>query len=213
MDQKITDIRESLIKMASLVDYSLETLFFACEHVDIKGLGDRLLENEEQVNILYDDIGLKCLKTIEDIAPKGKTLRFIIGSLKMSHELERMSDQLVNILRSVTKVPGDQLIIIKEMMKEISSMLKMTTDAYVLQRDDLAVEAIGIDVFVNDRNRKIIKSFIQNKNLTDFEEGYHSTRMAKALERIGDHVKNMGEEIIFIEKDIRYKDSTNIEDK
>lgn len=197
----ITNVRESLIKMASVVDYSLETLFFACEHVDVKGLGDRLLENEEQINSLYENIDSLCLNTFENEAPKGKALRFLLGSMKMSYELERMSDQLVNILRSVTKVPGSQLLIIKEMMKEISNMLRMTTDAYVLQRSDLALEAIKLDVNVNEYNRRIIKNFLKEKEqIKDFQEGYHTTRMAKALERIGDHVKNMAEEIIFIEE-------------
>lgn len=206
----ITNVRESLIKMASLVDYSLETLFFACEHVDVKGLGDRLLENEEQVNSLYDEIDFYCLDIFENQAPKGKALRFVLASMKMSHELERMSDQLVNILRSVTKVPGHQLLIIKEMMKEISNMLRLTTDAYVLQRSDLAEEAIKLDINVNEANRRIIKNFLKARSeVEDFQEGYHTTRMAKALERIGDHVKNMAEEIIFIEegREGRPKDS------
>ncbi len=194
-------MRESLIKMASLVDYSLETLFFACEHVDIKGLGDRLLENEEQVNQLYEDIDLFVLNIFEEQAPKGKALRFVLASMKMSHELERMSDQLVNILRSVAKVPPNQLLIIKDMMKEISHMLRITTDAYVLQRGDLALEAIRLDVNVNEANRRIIKNFLKGKDgIDEFQEGYHATRMAKALELIGDHVKNMAEEIIFIEE-------------
>ena len=188
--------------MASLVDYSIETLFFSFDHRDLQGPDLRLLENEALVNQYHKNIGELSLRTIEELSPKGKKLRFIISSLKMGRELERMSDQLVNILRSVDKIPGDYLPILRDMMKETSNMLRMATDAYILERPDLAFETIGNDKIVNGLNRKIIKTFLKSGgNKYTFAEGFHSTRMAKALERVGDHIKNIAEEVIFIEEE------------
>ena len=120
--------------------------------------------------------------------------------MKIGHELEQMNRQVSNILQSVDKIPVHYLPIIRDMMKETSNMLRVATDAYILQRSDLASETIGNDKIVNELNRKVIRAFIRTDGGEySFAEGFHVTRVAKALERIGDYVKNVAKEVIFIE--------------
>ena len=111
-----------------------------------------------------------------------------------------MNRQVSNILQSVDKIPVHSLPIICDMMKETSNMLRVATDAYILQRLDLASETISNDKMVNELNRKVVWAFIRTDGGEySFAEGFHVTRVAKALERIGDYVKNVAKEVIFIE--------------
>ncbi len=201
MHNELANLKESLIKMSSFVDYSLESLFFSCEHSNLDGLSKTITSNKSEVDLLYKRIELQSFYLLENYSLTGTTLRFVLSTVKISHDLHRMSGQLVNILISVSKVPSIELAIIKEMMKEITLMLRITTDGYVLCRIDLAQDAIKVDKVVNEHNKKIIKSFMKRSgDGIDFKEGYHSTRMAKALERIGDYIKNMAKEVIKIYK-------------
>ena len=203
MDSSLIALKENIIAITAKIDNSLESLFFSCEQLSVaQNLKKRIQVNEVEINKLCQKSLFVCLQILEINSPKGKDLRFVIASMRMIREMQRIADHIVAVSRWVHKIPAVQLSFIVDMLREISLMNRTVMDAYVLERVDLAEQTIRNDQVINDFNRRMIKSFLRNDlDIENIKQGYYSTRIAKSIERIGDYIKNIAEEVMFIEND------------
>jgi phosphate transport system protein len=87
-------------------------------------------------------------------------------------------------------------------------MVKNALDSFVRSNIKLATDVIEYDQEINAINREIVKSHVGQikNNEIGFDEGYTIIKISKNLERIGDHAKNIAEDVIFLESgsDIRH---------
>jgi len=94
------------------------------------------------------------------------------------------------------------------MALEVNIMVKNSLDSFVRSNIKLATDVIEYDQEINLLNREIVKSHIEKikVNEIEFDEGYTISKISKNLERIGDHAKNIAEDVIFLESgsDIRH---------
>ena len=125
----------------------------------------------------------------------------------MNSELERMGDQAVNIKRYFKKIKTSHALI-ENLSEEVTQMVKKSFNAFTSRDLTLAMDVIKSDEEVNSLHRDIIKDYIRKikDEVISFDEGFSVIRVAKNLERIGDHATNVCEDIIFLESgaDIRH---------
>lgn len=195
------DLREHVLKMASLVEASLSSSL----NID-KSLED-IFELEKKINefhILIDDA---CFKYLALKSPAAKDLRTAIAIMKINADLERMGDQSVKIKRHQLII-GREVLQLKNMALEVNLMVKNALDAFVRSNTRLATDVILQDQDINAINREIVRNHITliKNNEISFDEGYSIIKISKNLERIGDHAKNIAEDVIFLESgsDIRH---------
>lgn len=201
MDICTRDLRDYVLKMASLVEASL-----SCSLNQDKTMED-VFELEKKINefhILIDDA---CFKYIALKSPTAKDLRTAIAVMKINADLERMGDQAVKIKRHQVIIGRDNLLL-KNMALEVNLMVKNALDSFVRSNTKLATDVIIHDQEINAMNRDIVKDYINQikNNVISFDEGYSIIKISKNLERIGDHAKNIAEDVIFLESgsDIRH---------
>lgn len=201
MDIGTKDLRDYVLKMASLVEASLSNSL----NQD-KTIAD-VFELEKKINeyhILIDDA---CFKYIALKSPTAKDLRTAIAIMKINADLERMGDQAVKIKRHQIIV-GREIPLLKNMALEVNIMVKNALDSFVRSNTKLATDVIMHDQEINVMNRDITKDYINQikNNVISFDEGYSIIKISKNLERIGDHAKNIAEDVIFLESgsDIRH---------
>ena len=201
MDIGTKDLRDYVLKMASLVEASLSNSL----NQD-KTIAD-VFELEKKINeyhILIDDA---CFKYIALKSPTAKDLRTAIAIMKINADLERMGDQAVKIKRHQIIV-GREILLLKNMALEVNIMVKNALDSFVRSNTKLATDVIMHDQEINVMNRDITKDYINQikNNVISFDEGYSIIKISKNLERIGDHAKNIAEDVIFLESgsDIRH---------
>ena len=201
MDIGTKDLRDYVLKMASLVEASLSNSL----NQD-KTIAD-VFELEKKINeyhILIDDA---CFKYIALKSPTAKDLRTAIAIMKINADLERMGDQAVKIKRHQIIV-GREILLLKNMALEVNIMVKNALDSFVRSNTKLATDVIMHDQEINVMNRDITKDYINQikNNIISFDEGYSIIKISKNLERIGDHAKNIAEDVIFLESgsDIRH---------
>lgn len=166
-----------------------------------------ILEIEKEVNNYHKEIDDAVFKYIALKAPHAKDLRIALAVMKMNSELERIADQSVSIKRFSKKFTNEY--------KQIISLFNMVVSNYQdclesFHKSDvrLASEVIKFDENINEINREVIKDsiiFIQEGRI-EVDEGLAIMRVSKNLERIGDHITNVAEDIIFLESgdDIRH---------
>lgn len=201
MDICARDLRDHVLKMASLVEASLSSSLNT----------DKTMEDvfvlEKKINefhILIDDA---CFKYIALKSPNAKDLRTAIAVMKINADLERMGDQAVKIKRHQVTI-NREILLLKNMALEVNLMVKNALDSFVRSNTKLATDVIHHDQEINAMNRDIVRDYINQikNNDISFDEGYSIIKISKNLERIGDHAKNIAEDVIFLESgsDIRH---------
>ena len=210
-EQHLQEIREQLLMMSSLVERSLSQCARALVERD-DALADLVEEEDSEVDELEKRMDDLVITYISTHGPMARDCRFLIAASKISSELERIADQATTIarrardlnrhaaLKSISNIPV--------MFDEVQGMLGQSIKAFVERDTDLALEVIGRDKLVDseykDTARDIESAIVSDPGTTGRE--LHLLTVAKALERAGEHAKNIAEEVFYLYKaeDIRH---------
>ena len=168
-------------------------------------LAEEVLNNENRVNALDLKIEKDCEKFIALFNPVAIDLRFIMAILKINSDLERIADHAYGISKYVVdvdkKIPMHlyEVLEFEKMFETISSMFENITNAYenndvksarkVFKKDKI-LDTINVNAF------KAIETEIKKDN-SIIAEALIIFSVVKKLERVGDLIKNVAEEIIF----------------
>jgi phosphate transport system protein len=168
-------------------------------------LAEEVLNNENRVNALDLKIEKDCEKFIALFNPVAIDLRFIMAILKINSDLERIADHAYGISKYVVdvdkKIPLHlyEVLEFEKMFETISSMFENITNAYenndvksarkVFKKDKI-LDTINVNAF------KAIETEIKKDN-SIIAEALIIFSVVKKLERVGDLIKNVAEEIIF----------------
>ena len=168
-------------------------------------LAEEVLNNENRVNALDLKIEKDCEKFIALFNPVAIDLRFIMAILKINSDLERIADHAYGISKYVVdvdkKIPIHlyEVLEFEKMFETISSMFENITNAYenndvksarkVFKKDKI-LDTINVNAF------KAIETEIKKDN-SIIAEALIIFSVVKKLERVGDLIKNVAEEIIF----------------
>jgi phosphate transport system protein len=201
MDISPKDLRDHVLKMASLVEASLSGA------LNLDKSMEEIFELERKINEFHMLIDDACFKYIALKSPAAKDLRTAIAVMKINADLERMGDQALKIKRQYMSI-GKEILQIKNMALEVNIMVKNALDSFVRSNIKLATDVIEYDQEINLLNQNIVRHHVNQikNNEMGFDEGYNIIKISKNLERIGDHAKNIAEDVIFLESgsDIRH---------
>ena len=212
--EQIANIRETLLMMASLADRNLSLALRALVERDEK-LADAVESEDSQLDELEVTIDELVINHMATHAPVATDCRFMLVASKISSNLERIGDQATAIARrsrSLNKEPLLKPLIDIPRMAQISEgMLRDGITAFVERQPELAQEIIKRDKEVDNINKQLARE------LTSFmlEDPHTITRalslmiVARCLERIADHCKNIAEEVYYLYQavDIRHERS------
>ncbi len=201
MDISPKDLRDHILKMASLVEASISGA------LNLDKSMEEIFELERKINEFHMLIDDSCFKYIALKSPAAKDLRTAIAVMKINADLERMGDQALKIKRQYMTI-GKEILQIKNMALEVNIMVKNALDSFVRSNIRLATDVIEYDQEINLLNQNIVRHHVNQikNNEMAFDEGYTIIKISKNLERIGDHAKNIAEDVIFLESgsDIRH---------
>lgn len=200
----IADLNTSLLKMSTMVEESLRTAMAAIIHKN-EELATRVAEQDGKIDALENRIRDEAVKTLALQQPVGGDLRFLISTLNMINELERVGDSAANIAaraRMILQLDESETADLSELRKMGDLAEKMLTQAinsFVQQDTDLARQVIGTDPQMN-----ALCAGVEDGFLTAIQAGskpdasrYHYAVIALNLERIGDQATNLAEEVVF----------------
>ena len=201
MDITPKTIKESILKMAALVEQNLRQCFDAQISLQV------MTDVENQINKMHKDIDDECYKYLALAAPHAKDLRIAITVLKMNCDIERLGDIAISIKRAHQKLKQIPMEI-DHMCGEVHQMVNNAFSAFDQGDVKLAEEVIRHDEEINTLEVRIIKGYIEiaNSGKIRVKDALRIIEIAKNLERLGDHATNIAEDVIFLEssKDIRH---------
>ncbi|MDF0645868.1 MAG: phosphate signaling complex protein PhoU [Nitrospira sp.] len=202
-DQELAELRTQILRMGALVERQIEGSIQALVNRDVH-LASRIIERDALVNGLDVEIDETCIRLLALQAPAASDLRFITTAMKISTELERMSDLAENISERVIELNGEpQLkpyIDIPSMSSWTMRMVGECLEAFVRSDAALARKVCADDDVIDDLTHQLFRellSFMLEKPGT-ITRAIRLTFIGKYLERIADHATNVAELVIYM---------------
>jgi phosphate transport system protein len=201
--KELQDLKESLLKMAALVEGAISTAVQSLIKRD-SDLAKKTFEGEDRINHLEIEIEDFCLKLLALRQPLAADLRFITSAMKIITDLERMGDQAVNIAeRAISLNQEPQLkpyIDIPKMAEITQSMVRDVLDAFVNRDSTLARSVCERDDLMDSLKDQVFRELLtymisDPKTIT---RAVHLMIVSRCLERIADHATNIAEDVIFM---------------
>ncbi len=215
-DMELETVREHLFKMGGLVEKQVQDAFTALVDGNDK-LAKKVIKRDSKVNALELKIDELCTQILAQRQPAASDLRLIITIIKIITDLERIGDEAEKLAVAAQNVKEKHISADREEYQYFSAlgelilvMLKKTLDALARMDTDDALETIKQENEVHERFDELLSYLIDcmKKKPKTIKSVLSITWSARALERMGDHIQNINEFIIYQAKgrDIRHLD-------
>ena len=205
LEKRMQLLTSELAEMGSLVEKQLYNSIEAFKNKDMV-LAKKVIENDDKVDELNKKIEEQCLKFMAMESPVATDLRKIFTTSKIVTDLERMADYAVDICKVAQRVEldilGEECEPVWQMVDILRKMIKRSLEAFVTGNVKEAYEICKMDDEVDILYRGLFNAILKNmaKNETIINKGAQILFASKYLERVGDHVTNICEWIIFSSK-------------
>lgn len=202
-DEELTALKERLLRMGALVETQVANAIKALVNRDTE-LARTVIATDHQVNAYDVEIDEECIRLLALRQPTASDLRFITTAMKISTDLERMSDLAEDICeRAIELAEEPQLkpyIDIPRMADHTRMMVKEALDAFVNRNAELARKVCREDDFVDNLTRQIFRELLSYmiEDPSTISRAIRITFVAKYIERIADHATNVAEMVVYL---------------
>ncbi len=203
---KLDKVELMIQKMGSIIHKLLSEIIVIYQNKSIDNEAiDKLLLEEGKLDELEFEIEKISMELLALQQPMAVDLRSIMCMIKISMDLERIGDHIRKIIRKSRKVvelsDNDHYPALAEMTILLRQMVDQILVAFKENNVELARETLKIDERINELQRTLFQQYIekiqQNPSHEVISSKIYLLFITRFLERIGDHVENIGERVIY----------------
>ncbi len=219
-DVELEAVRAKVLEMGGLVEEQIEKAVEALHEADL-ALADHVIAEDHHVNALEVSIDENCTYIIARRQPAASDLRLIIAIIKTITDLERMGDEAEKIARMAKMIHTSERLMhtrpvdLRHVAQLAVDMLRRALDSFARLDTNTAMQILRDDLDVDESFRGILRQLItfMMEDPRTISNSIELLFAAKAIERIGDHAKNIAEYVIFLVKgkDVRHTSVEEIE--
>jgi phosphate transport system protein len=219
-DQELEGLRARVLQMGGFVEQQVSLAFDALTSGDLE-MCATIVANDHKVNGMEVGIDEDCSTIIARRQPAAGDLRLIMTVVKTITDLERIGDEAAKIARmaklinSVDRVQQPRYVEIRRMSTLALEMLRRSLDCFARLDVTGSAEVVRTDQHVDEEFRAILRQLItfMMEDPRTISGSINVIWVAKAIERIGDHAKNIAEQTIYMVKgkDVRHVTLEEIE--
>lgn len=219
-DSELNRVSARVMEMGGLVEQQIHQALYALTQFNLEAVAT-VASIEQKVNVMEVEIDHELTSIIGRRQPTARDLRMLMTFSKVTANLERMGDESHKIARMVKSIiesgasralPTSELRVAADMA---SAMLRKSLDALARLDTKTAVAILKEDDLIDNEFdgfvRKLITYMMEDPRT--ISPSLDLLFLAKAIERIGDHSKNVAEQIIYLVegKDVRHQTMDVIE--
>jgi len=203
-DRDLESIQASIMKMGGLVEAAIGQAATALDTRD-RDLAEAVRLGDKAIDALEQQVNEEAARILALRQPIAGDLRTVLTVFRLSGSLERMGDYAKNIAKRTGVLMAMQPIngsakSLRRMARQVELMLKDALDAYIQRDADLAADVRARDVEVDQMYTALFREYLtfmmeDPRNITAC---MHLHFIAKNIERMGDHVTTMAEEVIYL---------------
>ncbi|HRQ06313.1 MAG TPA: phosphate signaling complex protein PhoU [Nitrosomonas halophila] len=219
-DADLEDVRTRVLQMGGLVEEQIERAIEALTEGN-EHMIEQVIDNDHRVNAMEVKIDELCCQIIARRQPAAGDLRMIMTVINTITDLERMGDEAAKIARmakliySADRMYVPRFVEIKHIANIAINMLHKALDAFARLDPNASAEIVRQDEQVDEEFRSIIRQLItfMMEDPRKISTAIEILFAAKAIERIGDHAKNMSEYVVYMVKgkDVRHVTADELE--
>jgi phosphate transport system protein len=219
-DLDLDSIRSRVLQMGGMVESQIRRALEALATGD-RTLIDEVIADDHRVNGMEVALDGDCSQVIVRRQPAANDLRMILAITKTVTDLERIGDEaqkIARMARSIHERSGSQapqMVDVRHAAEIALSMLRRALDAFARLDVTMAAEVIRDDAGIDSEFQSLLRQLItyMMEDPRTISTALEIVWIAKAIERIGDHAKNMAEYVIYIVKgtDVRHTGAAKIE--
>ena len=219
-DAELEAVRARVLQMGGLVESQIQLAIEALTSGDV-ALMNRVIADDHRVNAMEVEIDDNCNQIIARRQPAAGDLRMVMTVIKTITDLERIGDEAEKIARMAKLLSQKERLRlpryheIKHAAELALDMLRKSLDAFARLDLATAAQVVRQDEQVDEEFRTIMRYLItfMMEDPRTISTALEILFVAKAIERIGDHAKNMSEYVVYMVKgrDVRHVTVEEIE--
>lgn len=200
--EQLRELNQEILKMGTLVEESINKGLRSLANQD-QDLAKQVIDEDEAVNAMELQVEDLCTVLIAKEQPVAGDLRHIVTCLKVVTQLERIGDHAVHLAKTTLKIGAEKLVkpllSIPQMAEIGVSMLHDTMTAFVEGDVDKAVEVSRRDNEIDDLYNQVMRELLtyMMEKPQVISQAILLLFAARHLERLGDHVTNINEWIVY----------------
>ncbi|EAS48064.1 phosphate transport system regulatory protein PhoU [marine gamma proteobacterium HTCC2207] len=212
-DEELEEIRTRLMEMGGKVEQQLQNAIRAIGEADSK-LAEEVIKEEQLVDNMEVDIDEACILIIARRQPAASDLRLVMMVTKAVNDLERIGDEAKKIANHALILANESgsskgYTEVRHLGQSVISMLSNALDAFARFDVDAAMRTIEEDKQIDQEYKTALRELAtyMMEDPRSISRVMNVLWVVRSLERIGDHAKNLCEQIVFVVKgkDIRHQ--------
>ncbi|MDP6198358.1 MAG: phosphate signaling complex protein PhoU [Porticoccaceae bacterium] len=212
-DDELEEIRTRLMEMGGKVEQQLQNAIRAISEADSK-LAEEVIAEEQRVDDMEVDIDEACILIIARRQPAASDLRLVMMVTKAVNDLERIGDEAKKIANHAVILAeqggtSEGYTEVRHLGQSVSSILANALDAFARFDVEAAMRTLEEDKQVDLDYKTALRELVtyMMEDPRSITRAINILWVVRSLERIGDHAKNLCEQIVFVVKgkDIRHQ--------
>lgn len=218
-DAEMEEIRTGVLAMGGLVEAQLTRALNALKHPDVDLIG-LVAADEQAINQMQVSIDQQCSQIIAKRQPAAIDLRMVLTVVKIVNELERIGDEIKKIAYKAQQMQRPERLSnvrfheITRAAELAETNLQLALDAFARLDVAAAAEVISNDEAIDSAFLSILRQLISYmmEDARTITPALEIVFIAKSIERIGDHAKNVAENVVHVVKgkDVRHASAEQI---
>jgi phosphate transport system protein len=204
-EEELQQLRARVLEMGGLVEKQIGDAMVSLVDRD-SALAREVIERDHTVNYIDVAVDEACVRLLALHQPAGRDLRFIMTSLRITTDLERIGDIAQNICERAIELNQEPLlkpyVDLPRMADWARSMLHDSLDAFVREDTEIALQVCQRDDVIDNLTDKLFKEMLSfmSQDPQTVGRAVRILFLAKYLERIADHATNISEMVIYMVK-------------
>ncbi len=213
-NEALNRLRNDTVKMSSMAERNFTAAVKSLLSRD-SHLAERVIVDDEAVDNLEKTIDNSGVEIILRFTPLASDLRQVVATMKISGDLERISDEAVSIARRAAilnqRPEMKETEMVEKIYRDVLDLYRDSVRAFINHNLDLAYAIKPRDKEIDKEYKTVIQILVER--MAEFPERtadiFNLTNILRSLERIGDHATNIAEDAVYVEaaRDIRHTET------
>ena len=201
--QQLDEIKRDLIRVSAKVIDTIMRGTHALLDVDL-GAAQALIDGDDEIDLATLEIEERCFTILALQQPVATDLRAVMTAIRLTSEVERSADLMVNVAKAARRLYGRELppalrSLLLAMAEEAARLYGMAMDAYADGDSALAGALDDLDDRLDQMHRDYIQAILEiHADAKDVQMAVQLALVGRYYERIGDHAVNIGERVQYM---------------